>query len=411
MLRGRVHEFMSKASFYRFLPLQIAVVLAIALVVVGVLATRSARAIGEGGIAEHVITVHDEGEQKGFYTKATTLGDALKEAGIRLDPSDRTEPGLDTVLDASSYEVNIYRARPVTIRDGLSELKVLSAYRTSKQIAEEAGVQLRDEDNVKLAPSRNVVADGGAAIMTIDRALAFTFAFYGKTSTSYTQASTVGEMLAQKGIKMGAADTVEPGPSTPMSEGMSVKLWRNGKQTITQEEDVPFETEQIKDADKDRSFKQIETEGAVGRRTVTYEIDMQNGVEVSRREINSAVTKQPVKQIERIGTKVNLPAGSHEDWMAAAGIDPSDYGYVNFIVMREGGWQPCKVQGGAINCDYDGNMGYGMVQATPGRKMASAGADWRTNPVTQLKWATGYAVGRYGSWAGAYNHWLSSRNW
>ncbi|MGW0390311.1 aggregation-promoting factor C-terminal-like domain-containing protein [Streptomyces sp. NPDC003042] len=40
---------------------------------------------------------------------------------------------------------------------------------------------------------------------------------------------------------------------------------------------------------------------------------------------------------------------------------------------------------------------YGLVQALPGTKMASAGADWRTNPATQIKWGLGYMNERYGS--------------
>jgi hypothetical protein len=43
--------------------------------------------------------------------------------------------------------------------------------------------------------------------------------------------------------------------------------------------------------------------------------------------------------------------------------------------------------------------------------MASAGSDWRTNPVTQLRWCDGYATGRYGSWSGAYSFWLRSGYW
>jgi hypothetical protein len=97
--------------------------------------------------------------------------------------------------------------------------------------------------------------------------------------------------------------------------------------------------------------------------------------------------------------------------MAAAGIASSDYGFVDYIASHEGGWAPCKVQGGSIDCSYDGSMGYGIVQATPGNKMATAGADWRTNPITQLRWATSYAVGRYGSWEAAYNHWTVTHNW
>jgi hypothetical protein len=43
--------------------------------------------------------------------------------------------------------------------------------------------------------------------------------------------------------------------------------------------------------------------------------------------------------------------------------------------------------------------------------MASAGADWATNPITQLRWCDGYATSRYGGWAAAYNHWLAYHVW
>ncbi|WP_157536164.1 aggregation-promoting factor C-terminal-like domain-containing protein [Kitasatospora mediocidica] len=51
---------------------------------------------------------------------------------------------------------------------------------------------------------------------------------------------------------------------------------------------------------------------------------------------------------------------------------------------------------------------YGLGQALPAGKMASAGSDWRTNPVTQIKWTLGYMNDRYGSpnaaWAFWQNH-------
>ena len=55
---------------------------------------------------------------------------------------------------------------------------------------------------------------------------------------------------------------------------------------------------------------------------------------------------------------------------------------------------------------------YGIPQALPGSKMASAGADWRTNPVTQIRWGLGYIKKIYGSpctalsrWNSRYPHW------
>ncbi len=49
---------------------------------------------------------------------------------------------------------------------------------------------------------------------------------------------------------------------------------------------------------------------------------------------------------------------------------------------------------------------YGIPQALPGSKMSTAGADWRTNPATQISWGLSYIRGRYGSPCGAWQYWL-----
>ncbi|TLQ46257.1 aggregation-promoting factor C-terminal-like domain-containing protein [Streptomyces marianii] len=51
---------------------------------------------------------------------------------------------------------------------------------------------------------------------------------------------------------------------------------------------------------------------------------------------------------------------------------------------------------------------YGLVQALPGGKMASAGADWKTNPKTQIEWGLDYMNERYGSPCGAWNFWQAN---
>ncbi|WP_223837851.1 transglycosylase SLT domain-containing protein [Streptomyces venezuelae] len=53
---------------------------------------------------------------------------------------------------------------------------------------------------------------------------------------------------------------------------------------------------------------------------------------------------------------------------------------------------------------------YGLVQALPGSKMSSAGADWRTNPATQIEWGLNYMNKRYGSPCGAWSFWQAN-NW
>lgn len=363
---------------------------------------------------QRLITIHDAGQDRGLMTGATTLRAAFDEAGIALDKNDLIEPGLDEQLVANNYEVNVYRARPVMIVDGAVRQKVMTPYQTATQIAKTAGIELHDEDNTTITRSEDIVSDGSGLLLTIDRATPFNLVLYGKKIPAYTQSGTVGEMLASKKITLGKDDTLSVPASTRLTAGMSIEIWRNGKQTVTEEQVIAFDTEKIQDADHESGYKEVKTPGENGKKNVTYEIEMRNGVEVGRAEIQSITTQESKNQVEVVGTKVSLPSGSHEDWMAAAGIAPGDYGFVNYIVGKEGGWCPVRWQGdsGCVNHgSAPGGLGYGLVQATPGNKMVSAGADWLTNPITQLKWANGYAVGRYGSWSGAYNHWLSSHNW
>ncbi|MEU5091184.1 transglycosylase SLT domain-containing protein [Streptomyces sp. NPDC021356] len=54
---------------------------------------------------------------------------------------------------------------------------------------------------------------------------------------------------------------------------------------------------------------------------------------------------------------------------------------------------------------------YGLVQALPAGKMSSAGADWRTNPATQIKWGLNYMNVRYGSPCDAWAYWQANHNY
>ncbi|MEO8691305.1 MAG: G5 domain-containing protein, partial [Candidatus Saccharimonas sp.] len=306
------------SRYHSYRAIVVAVCATLALLLGITLSMRMAYATGDqpSATGEHIITVHDNGVDTGFITKKATLREAFADAGIRLDAMDRTEPSVDEQLVANSYQVNIYRARPVVIRDGAVETKVTTSYRTPKQIAQEASVVLHDEDIVTMATTINPTSVGAAEVMTIDRAAGFQFDFYGKTEQSYTQAHTIGEMLAAKGITMGPQDGVEPGLASPITAGMQVRLWRDGVQAITQAEDIPFSVRQVHDADQLVGYKQVQTPGVLGKKTVSYQVEMRNGKEVSRKAIQSVVTNEPTEQVEIIGVKNNY-SGSLNEWLQA----------------------------------------------------------------------------------------------
>jgi len=252
---------------------------------------------------ERLITVHDQGNEKSFLTRADTLRSALEGAKIPVDGNDRVEPSLDGHLVASNYEVNIYRARPVTIVDGTTRKRVMSPYRTAKQIVDNAGMHLRDEDETAMTVNADLVGDGSGVQLTIDRATAFHLKLYGKVVTAYTQAATVGDMLKEKGITLAPQDTLAIAKDTPITAGMKVEIWRNGKQTFTQEEEIKPSVRQVQDADQPVGYKKVQEPGKAGKKTVTYEIVMKNGKETSRKVIQTVVLEKAEERVEIVGSK------------------------------------------------------------------------------------------------------------
>ena len=83
-----------------------------------------------------------------------------------------------------------------------------------------------------------------------------------------------------------------------------------------------------------------------------------------------------------------------KEMLLARGWGEDEFSCLVELWKRESGWR--------VNAHNVGSGAYGIPQALPGEKMASAGADWQTNPATQIAWGLGYVGGRYGTPCGAW---------
>jgi hypothetical protein len=82
--------------------------------------------------------------------------------------------------------------------------------------------------------------------------------------------------------------------------------------------------------------------------------------------------------------------------LVARGFGMDQMACLDKLWKKESGWNH--------RASNAGSGAYGIPQALPGRKMASSGSDWRTNPATQIKWGLGYIKGRYNTPCGAWAH-------
>lgn len=114
-----------------------------------------------------------------------------------------------------------------------------------------------------------------------------------------------------------------------------------------------------------------------------------------------------VARVDRSGAQRHTAAArtavSNEDpkqiasgMLPSYGWDSGQFGCLVDLWNRESGWR--------VDADNPSSGAYGIPQSLPGSKMASAGADWRTDAATQIRWGLGYIRDSYGSPCGAWDH-------
>lgn len=350
----------------------------------------------------NIIILHVDKETRVLPTREKTVAGLLENAGINLNEGDVVEPSVETEIEEDDFRINVYRAAPVVIQDEDKRIMAVSAAQTSRSIVDQVGLKVHPEDIVTTEPSRDFLRDGIGNKVTIERSVPVNLNLYGTPLQTRTHANTVGELLDEKSITLAPEDKVTPVVDTPITHNTQVFITRAGSELVTTEEEIPMPVETVEDASLSFGATAVRQEGAPGKKSITYQIDTTNGVEVSRTLIQEVIIQEPVKKIVAKGKAISIPSDKTAV-MNAAGIAPSDHAYVNYIVTRESRWNAVA--------QNSSSGAYGLCQALPGSKMTTAGSDWQTNPVTQLRWCHGYALGRYGSWEAAYNTWLSQHWW
>jgi resuscitation-promoting factor RpfB len=275
----------------------------------------SARATA-GNDGTRIVTIYDGGLEKTFATNAKTVGEALSRGGVKLAEFDAVEPSAKSELIAHNYHINVHRARPVAVIDGDKHSTIISPYKSARKIVENAQIQLHAEDIAELERPGDLDSHGAVAqLVNIDRATPVSLILFGKKADIRTQGETVEEFLEEKNIVLQPQDEVSEPLDKAVVAGMTIEIYRDGIQTFSEEQDMPFTIRRIEDKDRDTGFREIREAGVVGKRTVTYEVNMQDRKEVSRKELQSVVTVQPKEQIEVVGVKGTF-SGSFADALA-----------------------------------------------------------------------------------------------
>jgi uncharacterized protein YabE (DUF348 family) len=357
-------------------------------------------------LEKRMVTIYADGLTYTFPTEANTVGQALEKVQITLGEHDLVEPNIDSDITVDTFNINVYRARPVLVIDGDQRQQVLSPYQSPRLIAQEAGFEVYPEDHFMLSRIDDFIGEGTLGLkLNIVRATPLTLSLYGTESVIRTHAETVSDLFTERNIALAEGDIVRPELNTKISPGLTLNIIQVGNDRIVSEETIPFTEQIIQDSSKLVGYRDIQTAGIDGTKLVTYDVVYENDKEVSRKVFQEVVVKNSSEQVTVVGTKAQDPADSvsiGQSLAADRGWTGGQWTCLYELWMRESHWNP--------SANNPSTGAYGIPQAFPGNKMSSIASDWATNPATQITWGLNYISGRYASPCEAWNFFLVN-NW
>ncbi len=340
------------------------------------------------------VTLDVDGQLQSVSAFGRTVQDVLDAEGVRVSDRDVVSPSLGALV-SDGTEVVVRHGREVVVEVDGERKTVWTTGVTVDDVLAEMGLR----GQLRTSASRS--ADLGPNGLRVSTLKTVHVAVDGQTQDLATTASTVREALTELGVELGAQDRVSVSLDAATVDGLMVKIDRVTGVTRSESVPQPFETVRQDDPTLAKGTEKVTVAGRDGSKVVTFVAYEVNGVEIGRTLLAESVVVAPVNQVVKVGTFTGPdpsavppvePGTSRAiglEMVLARGWSADEFACLDPLWSHESGWR--------VNAANKSSGAYGIPQALPGSKMASAGADWQTNPATQIQWGLGYIAGRYGT--------------
>lgn len=262
-----------------------------------------AAAVLVGGVSVAAATQKDvivdvNGEQLAVSTFAGDVQGALEAAGVQVGEQDLVYPApgeslqnSDTISVRTAKQVSVVidgeeqalTSNALTVEELLDEVP---AYQPGATVSTEPDTDLADGLTVEITKPKIVaVNDGGEVIYTS------------------IAATTVGDVLAERGIELGEHDTVTPAPETPVAHNLTIDIERVNIEDVTEQETFDVPTNYVEDPEAPEGEETVLEWGTSGLKDVSRTVTTVNG-EVSEEQVrNETVLREAVPAVISVGTK------------------------------------------------------------------------------------------------------------
>ncbi|MEO9137443.1 MAG: ubiquitin-like domain-containing protein [Jatrophihabitans sp.] len=368
---------------------------------------------------DRTVHVNVDGQSTSFRTTAGSVGEALSDHGLHADNHDLLAPSASSKI-TDGMEIVLRRGRLLHLQVDGRSIEVWTTYRTVQSAL--AALGYSTQDFVSVSRSRRLPL--GPTDISIRTPRSITVIHDGITQTVLTTEPTVGQMLDEIGVRVGANDTLSVPANTNTVQGQVITLERVERKSVTSAEALAFRTSRQNDPNLDKGSTRVVTPGRDGKVQVTYLVVYVDGVVVTRTKVKAVTVAEPRTKVLAVGTRqvivirspgdtasqssggASVPSapvpspGSAKaiarELLAGYGWGDQEYSCLVQMWNRESGWRVSAANPSGA---------YGIPQALPGSKMSSAGPNWQTSARTQIAWGLGYIKARYSTPCGAWSFW------
>jgi len=259
-----------------------------------------------------------DGKTQKVHTFASSVEGVLARQGISIGPHDSVVPDMTTHV-GEGQRIAVRFGRPLDLSVDGDSRKVWVTATSVNEALDQLG--LRDE-NMYVSASRSEPIGRKGLTLRVLTPRDVTVIADGRTRHLHTAAGSVRELLLETGISLAPQDEVNPQLEATPVDGAIIRVVRIQSKVITLKVDIPFPVKKIPDKTMFPWEHKIISKGVPGQKLVTVDLLRRDGKQAGKKTLSSQVLKQPVTQVERVGTKAGKyafsGAASRLNWAALA---------------------------------------------------------------------------------------------
>jgi uncharacterized protein YabE (DUF348 family) len=342
------------------------------------------------------VSLEIDGQQRQVHTTAGTVQGVLQAAHVTVGAHDLIAPDLASPV-RNGGRIVIDRGHLLQLSvDGVSRQVWVTADSVS-----EALTQLGYGSAQLVSVSRSKRLGDGITEISIGSPKLVLLKVDGMTVAVTSAGPTVQQAIVDSGIVLGPHDQLSAPRNSAIRDNEVVTIKRVSYRNTVQQVSVPYRVDRVDDPNSYVGTNSVARLGQNGVSRLTYRLIYLDGKLAGKILLSTAVLRPPVNEQDRIGSKqpVGVSSGSAQQiaagMVAARGWGDGQFSCLVSLWNKESGWRTDA---------YNPSGAYGIPQALPGSKMASAGPDWQHNAATQIRWGLGYIAAVYGTPCNAWAH-------